>query len=113
VWSNIPTATILAAYTKLVGQMRDSKPTMKVLVAQIIPMNPSTCPECAARVVALDAAIPAWAASLTTAASPITVVNQWTGFDDATDTYDGVHPNDAGNVKMADAWYPAVAATLP
>jgi lysophospholipase L1-like esterase len=113
VWSNIPTATILAAYTKLVGQMRDSKPTMKILVAQIIPMNPSTCTACAAGVVALDAAIPAWAASLSTAASPITVVDQWTGFNDATDTYDGVHPNDAGNVKMANAWYSPVAATLP
>ena len=70
----------------------------------------------------LNAAIPAWAASLTTAASPITVVDQWTGFDDphelwfvagaATDTYDGVHPNDAGNVKIANRWYPSVSATL-
>ena len=86
VWSNIAPATILAAYTTLVDQMRASNPNMKILVAQIIPMNPSTCTECAARVVALNAAIPAWAAGKTTAASPITVVDQWTGFDDATDT---------------------------
>jgi len=112
VWSNIPTSTILAAYTTLVGQMRASKAGMRILVAQIIPMNPSTCAECAARVVNLNAAIPAWAASLTTAASPITVVDQWTGFNDATDTYDGVHPNDAGNVKIANRWYPSVSATL-
>jgi lysophospholipase L1-like esterase len=75
-------------------------------------MNPSTCAECAQRVVNLNAAIPAWAAGLTTSASPITVVDQWTGFDTATDTYDGVHPNDAGNVKLADKWYPAVAAAI-
>ncbi|GIE87138.1 cellulose binding domain-containing protein [Actinoplanes regularis] len=112
-WSNLPTSTILAAYTTLVGQMRASNPSMKILVAQIIPMNPSTCTECAQRVVALNAAIPAWAAGLTTTASPITVVDQWTGFDTATDTYDGVHPNDAGNIKIANRWYPAVAATLP
>ena len=112
VWSNIPTSTILAAYTTLVGQMRASKAGMRILVAQIIPMNPSTCAECAARVVNLNAAIPAWAASLTTAASPITVVDQWTGFNDATDTYDGVHPNDAGNVKIANRWYPAVSAAI-
>jgi len=112
VWSNIPTSTILTAYGTLVGQMRASNPRMKILVAQIIPMNPSTCTECAARVVNLNAAIPAWAASLTTTASPITVVDQWTGFDDATDTYDGVHPNDAGNVKIANRWYPSVSATL-
>jgi lysophospholipase L1-like esterase len=112
VWSNLPTATILAAFTRMVGQMRASKPTMKILVAQIIPMNPSTCAECAQRVVNLNAAIPAWAASLTTAASPITVVDQFTGFVDATDTYDGVHPNDAGNVKIANRWYPAVSAAI-
>ncbi|WP_436520160.1 cellulose binding domain-containing protein [Actinoplanes sp. HUAS TT8] len=113
VWSNLSTSTILAAYTTLVGQMRASNPGMKILVAQIIPMNPSTCAECAQRVVNLNAAIPAWAAGLTTAASPITVVDQWTGFDTATDTYDGVHPNDAGNVKIANRWYPPLAAVLP
>ncbi len=57
-------------------------------------------------------AIPAWAAGKTTAQSPISVVNQWTGFDDATDTYDGVHPNDAGNQKMANRWYPALAPLI-
>jgi lysophospholipase L1-like esterase len=112
VWSNRPTATILAAYTKLVSQMRALNPGMKILVAQIIPMNPGTCPECAQRVVDLNAAIPAWAASLTSAASPITVVDQWTGFTTATDTGDGVHPNDAGIVKIADRWYPALAAAI-
>lgn len=111
-WSNISTTNILAAYSTLVDQMRASNPNMKILVAQIIPMNPSTCTECAQRVVDLDAAIPAWAASKTTTASPITVVDQWTGFDDATDTSDGVHPNDAGNQKMSDKWYPPLAAVL-
>ncbi|MEU4428831.1 cellulose binding domain-containing protein [Actinoplanes sp. NPDC024001] len=111
-WSNIPTATILAAYTKLVGQMRASNPNMKIIVAQIIPLEPPTCGDCGQRVVNLNAAIPGWAASLSTAASPITVVDQWTGFTTATDTYDGVHPNDAGNVKIATKWYPAVAAAI-
>jgi lysophospholipase L1-like esterase len=112
VWSNLPASQILTSFTKLVGQMRAANPAMKILVAKIIPMNPSTCTECAARVVALNAAIPSWAAGLTTAASPITVVDQWTGFDDATDTYDGVHPNDAGNVKIANRWYPSVSAAI-
>ncbi|MEV7805954.1 cellulose binding domain-containing protein [Microbispora sp. NPDC088329] len=112
VWSNKPTATILAAYGKLVDQMRASNANMKILVAQIIPMNPGTCPECAQRAVALNNAIPGWAASKTTAASPIVVVDQWTGFSTSTDTYDGVHPNDSGNQKMADKWYPALSALL-
>jgi lysophospholipase L1-like esterase len=109
VWNNLAPATILAAFSTLVDQMRASNPAMKILVAQIIPMNPTNCADCAQRVVAFNAAIPAWAAGKTTSASPITVVDQWTGFTDATDTADGVHPNDSGNTKMANRWYPALA----
>ena len=105
---------ILAAYTKLVGQMRASNPNMKILVAQIIPLYTATtqCTDCYQRVVALNNAIPGWAAGLTTAQSPIIVVDQWTGFNTLTDTGDGIHPNDAGLQKIADKWYPAVIAAL-
>ena len=110
---SIPVSSVLAAYTTLVGQMRANNPRMKILVAQIIPMNPPSCPTCAAEVQSLDQAIPGWAAGLTTAQSPIVVVDQWTGFDDATDTGgDGVHPNDAGFAKMAGRWYPPLAQVL-
>ncbi|MEV0427254.1 cellulose binding domain-containing protein [Micromonospora sp. NPDC050495] len=112
VWSNIAPTTILAAYSRLVDQMRASNPAMAVLVAKIIPMNPPTCAECGQRVVALNAAIDGWAAGKTTAASPVVVVDQWTGFNTATDTYDGVHPNAAGDQKMSDRWYPALTAAL-
>ncbi|WP_238016732.1 cellulose binding domain-containing protein [Dactylosporangium sp. AC04546] len=112
VWSNRSTDTILAAYSKLVDQMRASNPAMRVLVAQIIPVDPPSCPECAARTVALNNAIPGWAAGKTTAASPITVVDQWTGWVSATDTGDGVHPNDSGIRKMADKWYPPLTRAL-
>src|SRR5688500_15151682 len=35
----IPTDTKIAAFTKLVGQMRANNPNVKILVAQIIPMS--------------------------------------------------------------------------
>lgn len=108
----ISTDAILAAYTKLVGQMRANNPDMKIIVAQIIPMEPANCTGCAQRVVALDNAIPGWAAGLSTTRSPITVVDQWTGFSTATDTFDGVHPVDSGFQKMADRWYPALATAI-
>ncbi|MGP4113500.1 SGNH/GDSL hydrolase family protein [Streptomyces sp. 4N509B] len=105
-WSGRPTDTILDAFTTLVTQMRANNPAMEILVAQIIPMDSArSCAECGQRVADLNAAIPGWAASLSTAGSPITVVDQWTGFDTDTDTYDGVHPNDAGNRKLADGWF--------
>lgn len=112
VWSNRPTASILAAYRTLVDQMRAQNPGVAVLVAQIIPMNPSGCAECGARVADLNAAIPGWAASVSTAQSPVVVVDQWTGFSTASDTYDGVHPNASGDQKMASGWYPALSAVL-
>jgi lysophospholipase L1-like esterase len=113
VWNGtITTAAILTAYSKLVDQMRASNPNMKILVAQILPMNPTGCSMCGQRVVELNNAIPGWAAGKTTSASPITVVDQWTGFNVATDTFDGVHPVDSGFQKMSDRWYPALTAAL-
>lgn len=114
-WSARATSVILTAFSKLVDQMRANNPNMKILVAKIIPMNPtggSACAECPQRVIDLNNALPAWAAGKTTAQSPITLVDQWTGFSTATDTYDGVHPNDAGNVKIADKWFPPLTALL-
>jgi lysophospholipase L1-like esterase len=113
VWSNIPASTILAAYTTLVNQMRANNPNMKILVAKIIPVAPSSCTECPQRTILLNNAIPGWAAGLSTAASPITVVDQWTGWVPATDTSDGVHPSDpAGITKMANNWYVPLASAI-
>jgi glucose/arabinose dehydrogenase/lysophospholipase L1-like esterase len=112
VWSNRSTASILAAYRTLVDQMRAHNPDIAVLLAQIIPMNPSGCAECAARVVDLNAAIPAWAESISTERSPVVVVDQWSGFSTESDTGDGVHPNASGDQKIASRWYPALAAVL-
>ncbi|MDN0196551.1 GDSL-type esterase/lipase family protein [Streptomyces sp. S.PNR 29] len=112
VWSNIAPDRILAAYTKLVQQMRASNPDMKILVAQLIPMNPGNCTACAQRVVDFNARIPDWARATNTSRSPVTVVDQWTGFSTAADTYDGVHPNASGDSKIAARWYPALTALL-
>jgi hypothetical protein len=85
---------------------------MRVLVAQIIPMNPSNCAACGQRVVDLNAAIPGWAASKSTTASPVIVVDQWTRFSTSADTTDGVHPDASGDQKLSDRWYPALASVL-
>lgn len=74
-------------------------------VAQILPMTPSDCPACTQRVVNLNRAIPAWAASKNLTESPITLVDCFTGYDTARDTGDGVHPNSAGNRRLANSWY--------
>jgi lysophospholipase L1-like esterase len=109
---SIPLANKLNAITKLVGQIRANNANIKIVVAQIIPMSPSNCPTCAVDVVAFNDALPNWAASLTTAQSPIFLADVWTGFDVVADTYDSVHPVTSGFVKMANRFFPAVALAL-
>lgn len=105
VWNNRSPQDITTAFSKLVDQMRASKSSMKILVAKIIPMNPSNCAQCGQRVIDLNSAIETWAAEKNASTSPIKVVDAWTGFNTASMTGDGVHPNDAGNRKLAEAWY--------
>jgi len=105
IWNGVNTSTILEAYSILVDQMRSQKENVNILLAQITPMSPDGCTTCTEGVVNLDIAIPAWAASKSTVASPITVVDCFTGFDIATDTEDGVHPNSSGDKKLASSWF--------
>ncbi|MGW4637073.1 ricin-type beta-trefoil lectin domain protein [Sphaerisporangium sp. NPDC004334] len=113
VWGHLPPSTITSAYSKLLGQMRAGNPNTKLIIAKIPPMNPSGCNDCAQGAINLDNAIPGWAQANSTAQSPITVVDQWSGFNTATDTVDGVHPNDTSGIqKLESRWYPAVTAAL-
>lgn len=105
VWNARPTADIIAAFSTLVEQMRQNNSSMRILVAQIPPVAASGCTYCEQGTIDLNAAIPDWAAANTTTQSPITVVDQWTGWDPVADTIDGVHQSDSGNEKMAATWY--------
>ncbi|KAI8625959.1 carbohydrate esterase family 3 protein [Xylariaceae sp. FL1651] len=104
VQQNKPTDQILAAFTTLVGVMRASNPNMKIIVAQIIPIGIGNYN---GAVQALNKAIPAWAQGLNKTESPIWVVDQFTGMS-SSDLRDGIHPNKAGDTKMANVWYPAL-----
>ncbi|MQM27624.1 cellulose binding domain-containing protein [Glycomyces albidus] len=112
VWSSIPPATILAAYTTLVGDLRELNPDAVILAAQLIPLVPSNCADCPQRMVDFNAQIPAWAAAHSTAESPIVVVDQHTGWVPSVDTYDGVHPDEDGYVKLAANWFEALDPIL-
>jgi lysophospholipase L1-like esterase len=118
-WNNIAPQTILSSFGTVVDELRARNPNVWVLVAQIIPMNPvntsscttCACPACGGRVQTLNSMIPAWAASKSTAASPVRVVDQWTGYDANADSNgDGVHPSETGgSEKMATRWFEAVS----
>lgn len=109
-WNGKAPADILAAYEALIDAVRSANPKVIILVAKIIPLNPTqfSCSECPGRVQTLNTQIETWAPGVATADSPVLVVDQWTGFDVSADTKDGVHPNASGSKKMADQWFAAL-----
>ncbi len=108
--SNIPAANVIKAYSVIVEQARAVNPKVIFLVAQHTPQDPAGCGSCVADTMALNSAIPGWAAQTTTAASPVSVVDLYTGLDSAADFSDRVHLNVSGSQKVSDRW---LAALLP
>jgi len=117
VWGNQrTTAQILSAYSSVVSALRAVNKNVIIFVAQIIPLNPSSCITCDYSA-ALDTQIPSWATGLTTADSPIHVVDLLSVFSPAsiyvpnsTYTDDGVHPTPTGAQMMADKMYSDLVA---
>lgn len=109
----VATQSILNNYTTLVEQARARNPRVVVMVAQIhrIIMDHCKNTKSTADAEALVKAVPAWAASVSTSASPVLVADLWTN-SDPREAFDCVHPNDAGARRMADNWYAALAPIL-
>jgi lysophospholipase L1-like esterase len=114
--SSIPLSDITSAFGFVVDRFRAERPDVIFFVAQITPLNPSGCSTCETRVEGLNALIPTWADSKSTAASPVYVVDVWSSLPAAsykpnsTYTSDGAHPNVAGSQLMADVWADALIA---
>ena len=100
---------------QIIDKLRTVNPNVIVFLAQIIPLstainNADLIPELNFNT---ENGIPVLAASKSTTASPVIVVNQYTGFDAAMDLYDGIHPNDTGDQKMANKWIASLDTILP
>jgi len=107
-WQGQGVASTIADLSAIIDVLRTENPTVTVLFAQVIPSTVSGLSE----IPGLNTEIATLAASLTTPGSPVVVVDQWTGFDPVTDTYDGVHPNALGEQKMAARWLTGLAGVL-
>jgi lysophospholipase L1-like esterase len=105
-----PVPGIVAATETIITGMRVVNPQVIVLLAQVIPSAKqpkySYHPD-------LNRALAELAQRLTTAASPVLIVDQTQGFDPVADTVaDQVHPNQRGADKMAAAWFAALTRVL-
>jgi lysophospholipase L1-like esterase len=123
IWNegSVPLPEIFTAYATVLAALRQANPNVVVMAAQLIPMavTASTCAGCSCagcptRINSFNSMLAGsggWAATNSTAASPIVVVDQFTGFNAAagSDTTDGVHPNASGSMKIATRWNQALA----
>lgn len=90
----------------IIDVLRTVNPHIRILLAQLIASTrvPS--------IAVLNGNLPALVTDKQQAESPIVLVDQNTGFDPTTMTYDGTHPNAIGDSRMADRWFEKLAPTL-
>ncbi len=110
--TGVPLATRLANVRSIVTILRQKNPTVRVLVAQIIPTANATF-DAQSDLVAYNKALPGLAAGLSTPSSPVSVVDLYTGYSGVADNQaDGIHPKTSGEKKMAAAWQRALVPVL-
>jgi acyl-CoA thioesterase I len=90
----------------IIDVLRAVNPRIHILLAELI-ANAGGC-----SIPALNEKLPALTAEKDRPESPIVLVDQFTGFDPSSMTYDGTHPNDIGNSRMADRWFEKLAPAL-
>jgi lysophospholipase L1-like esterase len=95
---------------RIIDELRAGNPKVVILLAQIIPTRNS---ETTAKIRSLNKEIARLAGRRDSSKSPVVVVDQFTGFDPDAHTFDGVHPNDAGDERMASRWHEALLEFLP
>lgn len=92
---------------QIIDQLRIVNPRIAIVLAQVSPTL-SGLPQ----LPAFNAQLPALVAAKHLGTSPVVLVNQFTGFDPVTMTWDGSHPNALGEAQMADRWISALTPML-
>ena len=108
---NQPLKETLDELREVVKQIRAKNPKVTILLAKLIPAYEAKVgPQAANNIKLLNEQIPALVQELNSAASPVILVDQHTGFNATTgaDTWDGIHPNASGEEKMAQCWFEAI-----
>jgi acyl-CoA thioesterase I len=85
----------------IIDVLRAENPNVAIVLAQ----NIASAWSCHERMSEFIARLPALVAAKSTEESRISLVDQHTGFDPASMTWDGQHPNATGESQMADRWF--------
>ena len=90
--------------SQIIDRLRNANPSVGILLAQVIPNLPGN----EAAVMALNDEIASLAPEKSTPASPVIVVDQYSGYSTFTHNYDEIHPNDAGDARIAQRFFEAL-----
>jgi len=90
---------------QIVQRLRNHNGRIHILLAALIPMANEAVTR---RIRTFNDRVAILADEMDAPKSRVILVDQFTGFDAHVDTYDGLHPNDNGNMKIANHWFAAI-----
>jgi acyl-CoA thioesterase-1 len=97
-------AAARANVSGIIDKLRNANPNVGILLAQVIPNLPGN----ESAVVTLNDELASLAAQKNSQASPVILVDHYSGYSTFTHNYDQIHPNDAGEGFMAQRWFEAL-----
>ncbi|GII76289.1 hypothetical protein Sru01_12710 [Sphaerisporangium rufum] len=110
-WGVSGPGALLADLAGFLDAARAAEPGMRLLVANVVHRTPlAGRPQIARDIAAYNRRLPAVLAGLSTPRSPLTLVDLAARYDPFRDSYDGVHPNASGELKIAAAFAAAYTA---
>jgi len=94
---------------QIIKALRKSNPNVIIMLAKLIPVRGESTN---GRIIKFNAYIEQIGADTSSKASPVIVVDHSSGFDAYADTFDGLHPNESGERKMARKWFEALQVVI-
>jgi len=92
--------------SNIIDDLRAVNPNVTILLAKLIPETDTPMS-------GLNDLLPGLVSQKDTDDSRVILVDQSSGFDPVSDTYDGIHPDESGEKKMAAKWLTAMTPFLP
>ena len=110
VWYSTPTQ-LRDTMSSLITNARKANPNAKFVVGNVMDRVPlPDWPDLPGKISSYDQLLPGLVSSLTTSQSPVVMTDLHAALNPATDTHDGLHPNEIGEFKIAAAFSNTLAS---
>ncbi len=108
-----PMATRFENMNALVKTLRARNSNIVVFVGKLPPTGDSKRNQ-ASGLIEFNNRLPSWASGISTSASPVRVVDLYSGYDGKADNQAPryIHPDESGEKKIANRWYAAISSYL-